>query len=172
MIAFLVALLLGTGPPPSAGSELIFHGWSPDSRLVAYTRLRGGKDRSDQRVHRFVKDGEFAGFGRKVGADVATYARDRGYVTTPLPRRQTGRTSFELQAGGRVLTLVFDVGAAVSWRLLDGPELVARHTFDRIYIGFEPELYPAPDASQGVLVMHLDTGWETDAAIFPVRLPR
>jgi len=69
-----------------------------------------------------------------------------------------------------VFTLTLDVAAQVSWRLSrDGVEL-AHHTFDRIYLAFDPQLYPAPDASQAVLVMHLDTGWEMDAAIFPFSL--
>jgi hypothetical protein len=51
-----------------------------------------------------------------------------------------------------------------------GERLVAEHSFDRIYVSFDAELYPSPDGRQAVLVMHLDSGWEIDAAIYPVPL--
>ena len=93
MLAWLaIAVMLGAAPRPSKGSELTFHGWSPDSRLVAYTRHRAGKARDDQRVHRFVEHGEFTGFGRKVGADVERYARLKRYVVAPLARRELVHT--------------------------------------------------------------------------------
>jgi len=166
--------------PPARGSSLTFHGWSADSRLIAYTRTRigrGAKPRrqgagheNEQRMHRFVGDGRFAGFGRMVGGDVARYALENGYVATPAPRRQVGEMAFELGLGAEILTLRIGLGRAQTWRLTRGETMLAEHTFDRIYVGFDVELYPSPDGEQAVLVMHLDTGWEIDAAIFPVSL--
>jgi len=170
----LVCVLLGAAAqapsPAEPGSRLTFLGWSPDSRLVAYTRERGGRAATTQRMHRFVRDGAFAGFGRMVGGDVGAYAREHGYVASPAARRSETARRWQMQVGERLFTLAFEIGREVRWTFGEGERVLARHTFDRIYIGFEPELYPSPDGRQGVLVMHLDTGWQIDAAIFPVPL--
>ena len=161
-----------TLPERAIGSRLVLHGWSKDSRLVAYTRhrLEGPSQQVEQRMHRFVKAGAFTGFGRMVGGDVARYAFDRGYVTSSLPIRKVTPTRFESHGDAPTLTLVFDVGEAHGWKLfVDGIERAA-HRFDRIYVGFEVEVSPSPDGRQAVVVMHLDTGWEIDAAIFAVSL--
>ncbi len=121
-------------------------------------------------MHRFVEDGRFTGFGRMVGGDVARYALDHGYVATPAPRRKVGEMAFEIGLGAEILTLRVGLGRAQTWRLTRGETTYAEHAFDRIYVGFDVELYPSPDGRQAVLVMHLDTGWEIDAAIFPVSL--
>jgi hypothetical protein len=171
-----LAAMSAEARPPERGSSLTFHGWSPDSRLVAYTRARIGRGgrrgerASEQRMHRFVKGGRFAGFGRMVGGDVLRYAEEHGYVAAAAPRRQVGEMRYELALGREVLALAIGVERTQTWRLTRGEERLGQHTFDRIYVGFEFELYPSPDGTQAVLVMHLDTGWETDAAIFPVSL--
>lgn len=166
--------------PPARGSSLTFHGWSADSRLIAYTRTRSGRGsrprrdkdagRGEQRMHRFVEGGRFAGFGRMVGGDVARYALENGYVATPAPHRRVAEMAFELSLGVEILALKIGLGRAQTWRLTRAGVILAEHTFDRIYVGFDVELYPSPDGKQAVLVMHLDTGWEIDAAIFPVSL--
>lgn len=152
------------------GSELRFFGWSRDSRLIAYTRQRIGRARPDQRMHRFVEDGSFAGFGKMVGGDVARYAQERGYVARALPVSRPSESRFSWTLDGDPLVLSVEVGQGQTWRLVRGDLLLAEHTFDRIYVDLDVALYPAPDATQAVLVMHLDTGWEVDAAIFPVSL--
>lgn len=157
--------------PSRRGSALYFYGWSRDSRLIAYTRLRVGRTRPDQRMQRYVEDGEFAGFGKMVGGDVERYARERGYVVVASESRRLSETSFEFAGVGDVpLQLGLEVGRAQSWVLTRGGKRLAEHTFDRIYVGFDAQLFPSPDGTQAVLVMHLDTGWEIDAAIFPVSL--
>lgn len=156
--------------PSQRGSALYFFGWSRDSRLIAYTRQRVGRTRPDQRMHRFVEGGAFAGFGKMVGGDVERYALERGYVVVASPRERPSETRFEFRAGGAPLVLEMQVGHAQSWRLSLAGKTLAEHTFDRIYVDFDVSLFPSPDGAQGVLVMHLDTGWEIDAAIFPVPL--
>ncbi|MFO0746809.1 MAG: hypothetical protein U1F43_14220 [Myxococcota bacterium] len=205
VLASLMLLALAAAPAPapgapavpeaprSSGSELEFHGWSPDSRLVAYTRHRAakvGSARTDQHVQRFVTAGAFAGFGRMVGGDVSAYARAHGYVVAPAPRRplpkarcltgpeaaspaDAARASghcWEIRLGARELVLAFDVADGIGWRITEGDVELARHAFDRIYVGFDPELYPSPDGRQAVLVVHLDSGWDTDAAVYPLSL--
>lgn len=157
-------------PPSARGSAIDFHGWSRDSRLVAYTRRRIGRTRPDQRMQRFVESGEFTGFGRMVGGDVATYARERGYVAAAAPKSRRSESEVVFQVGEERLVLTIEVGRSQVWRLARGQQVLAEHAFDRIYVGFEAELHPSPDRTQAVLVMHLDTGWEIDAAIFPVSL--
>jgi len=173
-LAFGVWLALLVMPavaaPPAARSRLVFLGWSPDSQLVAYTRERPGRGQALQRMHRFVRGGAFDGFGRMVGGDVVTYARERGYTAEPAPRRVEDASRWVFRVGARELALEMLVGRQVSWVLRDGERELGRHTFDRIYLGCEPELYPSPNEAQAVMVMHLDTGWEIDAAIFPVAL--
>jgi len=190
LAALCVALVAGSttgmaappGSPPAdkpappvvrAGSEIVFHGWSRDSGYVAYTRFRRGKgpaDKEQQRLHRQVRDGRFEGFGTMVGGDVATHAQKHGYRVDPLPWRRTSETSLELSLGAAHLELEFDVGRHHGWRLLHDGVVLAEHRFDRIYVGFRAELFMSPDRSQGVVVMHLDSGWDIDAAAFPVDL--
>lgn len=173
MIIFAAAITMSSSvaaEPPRSGSHIIFHGWSPDSRLVAYTRERYGRGAGPQRMQRFVLDGVFAGFGRMVGGDVETYARERKYVVTPAARRQDDATTWIFRVAERDLVFEIEVGAEQHWSLGDGERELARHAFDRIYVGFDPALYVSPDGQQAVLVMHLDAGWEIDAAIYPVRL--
>jgi len=160
----------GAPLPSKRGSALVFHGWSPDSRLIAYTRQRLGRARRDQRMQRFVAHGRFTGFGAQVGGDVARRAQERGYVAIPAPRRRPSEDLIEFDQGQGTLELTLRVSRAQRWELRRQGVLLAEHTFDRIYVDFDAELFPAPDGSQAVLVMHLDTGWEVDAAIFPVSL--
>lgn len=158
---------------PRRGSEIRFHGWSPESSFVAYTRVRHSRARRPgpaevKRLHRRVRDGRFDGFGSMVGGDVEAHARRRGYVVIALPQRRLSDTLVELVDGERSFRLELDVGRDHGWRLREGDALIAEHRFDRIYVGFEAELFVSPDRSQGLLVMHLDTGWEVDAAAYPV----
>ena len=163
-------------PAPAAvrrGSEIVFHGWSRDSKYVAYTRHRfiaRPRHTEFQRMHRQVLGGQFTGFGTKVGGDVELHAQRSGYVATPLPWRRTSETSLELQLGARVLQLELDVGRNHGWRLREGEHILAEHRFDRIYVGFRAELFPSPDSRQAIVVMHLDSGWDVDAAAWPVAL--
>lgn len=155
------------------GSEIIFHGWSRDSKYVAYTRHRfiaRPEHTERQRMHRQVLGGAFTGFGTKVGGDVELHAQRSGYVVTPLPWRRTSETTLELRFGERVLHLELDVGRNHGWRLRDGERIIANHRFDRIYVGFRAELYPSPDGRQAIVVMHLDSGWDIDAAAWPIEL--
>ena len=180
--AFLVILCVATpttaAPPrPSEtvrrGSEIVFHGWSHDSKYVAYTRLRFGPKATvleRQRMHRQVRGGDFTGFGKMVGGDVEGHARRSGYVATPLPWRRLSETALELVWGQRRLLLELDVGREHGWRLWHDRRLLASHRFDRIYVGFHAEMYPSPNGRQAIVVMHLESGWDVDAAAFPVDL--
>jgi hypothetical protein len=231
----VVTLFAGSLAPAGARSEpaaaargaqwLDFHGWSPDSRYIAYTRHHptgsgpeeeAPGERTDeggwteQRMHRKVVDGELKGFGRKVGKDVAAHARAAGYVNRPLAREATGPGAFvfrpepterteateaglppdepgaepderpdepgaepdERPVSARPLTLEVEVGRGLGFRVARGDRVLFRHAFDRLYIGFEPAIYPSPNGCQALLVFHLDTGWEVDAAIFTFPLVR
>lgn len=155
------------------GSEIVFHGWSRDSKYVAYTRHRfivRPEHIERQRMHRQVLGGAFTGFGTKVGGDVELHAQRSGYVVAPLPWRRTSETALELRFGERLLHLEMDVGRNHGWRLREGERIIANHRFDRIYVGFRAELYPSPDGRQAIVVMHLDSGWDIDAAAWPVEL--
>lgn len=181
----LVAPIAGVAaaPAPRYGSELVFHGWSTDSRYIAYTRTRRrppprkGADTPPpdvQRMHRQVLRGAFAGFGSQVGGDVAGWARTHGYTAAdPMPRDRVGpRETLFVLPGPRELTLELTVGDRVGWALREGDEPIAEHVFDAIYVDSDAELFVAPDRSQAVLVMHLSTGWVVDSAIYPVALER
>lgn len=162
-----------TSPVVRRGSEIVFHGWSRDSKYVAYTRHRfiaRPEHIERQRMHRQVLGGAFTGFGTKVGGDVELHAQRSRYVVAPLPWRRTSETSLELRFGERLFHLELDVGRNHGWRLREGERIMAHHRFDRIYVGFRAELYPSPDGRQAIVVMHLDSGWDIDAAAWPVEL--
>lgn len=176
--ALVVLLVLGTfGRPEAAHAEMprrtstiTFYGWSKDSRWVAYTRFRGGRQRPDEPMHRLVEGGTFRGFGEHVGGDVAAYAARRGYVLRTMAKEVLDPSRIRFRDGALALVVTFEVGKAIGWRLTrDGVEL-ARHAFDRPYLAFDVDVFPSPDGRQAVLVMALDTGWEVDAAAFPVPL--
>lgn len=155
------------------GSEIAFHGWSRDSKYVAYTRTRFGPQATvleRQRLHRQVRAGDFTGFGKMVGGDVEAHARRSSYVATPLPSRRLSETALELMWGRRPLLLELDIGREHGWRLWHQQRLLASHRFDRIYVGFRADIYPSPNGRQAIVVMHLDSGWDIDAAAFPVDL--
>lgn len=159
--------------PKRRGSEIRFFGWSPDSKYVAYLRLkfprRGGQPEL-QRMHRQVLGGEFTGFGTMVGGDVESHARRAHYVATPLPWRRISENRLELALADRLLYFDLDVGREHGWRLTHEGRVLASHRFDRIYVGFQAEVYPSPDGRQAIIVMHLDSGWDIDAAAYPVDL--
>jgi len=157
-------------PSSTRGSWIDFHGWSRNGRFLAYTRRRLGRTRPDQRMHRLVEGGQFAGFGTMVGGDVEAFAREHGYVVVHTPKRRVDESRIVYRLGESSFTLEFQVGHAQKWRLMRGERVLAEHVFDRIYVGYEADLFPTPDERQAVLVMHLDTGWEIDAAIFPLAL--
>ena len=174
LVTLLVAALtvlapVGVSAAPR-GSRLEFYGWSRDSRWVAYARRALGRPGKDQRMHRLVRDGAFGGFGREVGGDVQGFALAHHYVVAPAAQRRVDPLTFELAVGEASLTLKIEPGEKLGWRLVREGRTVASHTFDSLYVDFAVELYPAPDAAQGILVMHLDTGWQVDAAVFPVPL--
>lgn len=165
--------------PSGKGSRIAFHGWSPDSRYVAYTRIRnrpppkrGGKPVVDrQRRHRRIVDGDFAGFGSASGGNVSKHARTKGYLVRAFPARSLTDHTIAFDAGDRLLTMAVSAeDEHIAWSLRDRDIEIARHFFDALYVSVEVDLYPAPDGTQGVVIMHLDTGWVTDAAIYPVRL--
>jgi hypothetical protein len=180
--------VLVPGPAAEADREtqrLAFHGWSPDSRYIAYTRYHppgrrpegAGDDSPDadgwtlQRMHRKVSDGDLKGFGRMVGKDVAAHAAAAGYVVRPMPREAVGEGVFHF-AGDPPMTLEIEVGRQLGFHVKRGARTIFRHVFDRLYVAFEPSIYPSPNGCQALLVFHLDTGWEVDAAIFTFPLVR
>ncbi|MGM0578989.1 MAG: hypothetical protein ACQEXJ_24925 [Myxococcota bacterium] len=163
--------------PPGWGTRITMHGWSPDGEHVAYTRTRvvPGQDdepeRDERGVHWHVVDGQFAETGPTFGADLARWAERHDYRLEALQRKRRGERRFWFTGPEGVYELVIDVGKRLVWELrFDGRALV-RRAFDKVYVGIEPQLYPSPDRDQAVLVMHLDTGFVVDGAVFPVDLP-
>ena len=171
----------------SLAQRLDFHGWSPDSRYVAYTRHyplapgrepreadgEGGDTAADgskiQRMHRKVRAGDIVGFGRMVGKDVEAYAAASGYIRTEQAREVISPREFRFAASepdGQAITIAIEVGRRLAFRVRRGDKTLFRHIYDRLYVGFEPTLHPSPDGCQALLVFHLDAGWEVDAAIF------
>jgi hypothetical protein len=173
-LLFALAVLGGPGAAraemPRRASTITVHGWSTDSRWVAYTRFRGGRERPDERMHRRVEGGAFRGFGEHVGGDVAAYATRRGYVVRTMTKEVLDASRIRFRDGAREFVVTFAVGKAIGWRLTRDGVALAHHAFDRPYLAFDVDAFPSPDGRQALLVMALDTGWEVDAAAFPVAL--
>lgn len=179
-----LAVVAGAQPPAPgvsrAGTTVEFHGWSPDSQFVAYTRTkrtstrpRQGKMRLNRRSHhRRVKDGRFQGTG-PVSPDqhIPRYAERKGYVVADLERLEVSDTETWFVALEGTYKLRFVVGEAVAWELSFEGELIERRAFDSIYVKCEARIYPSPDRRHLLLVMHLDRGWTTEAAVYPMVLP-
>jgi len=165
---------------PKAGTAAEFHGWSPDSQYVAYTRSRrtaARNNRSRPRLsrrshHRRVKGGRFQGTG-PVSPDqhIPRYAERKGYIVPGLQRLEVSDTETWFVALEGTYKLLLTVGETLAWELRFEDELIERRTFDSIYVECNASLYPSPDRRQAILVMHLDRGWHTDAAVYPLVLP-
>jgi hypothetical protein len=165
---------------PRSGTVVEFHGWSPDSQYVAYTRSRRaatrpghGKPRISRRSHhRRVKDGRFQGTG-PVAPDqhIPRYAERKGYVVPALERMEVSDTETWFVALEGTYKLQLTVGETLVWELSFEGELIERRSFDTIYVKCIASLYPAPDRRHALLVMHLDRGWNTEAAVYPLTSP-
>lgn len=179
LLVWALGVALGgpTGAPgparaemPRRTSAITFHGWSKDSLWVAYTRDRSGRGRPDERMHRRVQHGAFTGFGEHVGGDVAAYAARRGYVVRSMNKEFVGSDRVQFRDGELAFVVVFEIGKDVGFRVIQNDGVCAAHAFDRPYLAFDVDAFPSPDGRQALLVMGLDTGWEIDAAAFPISL--
>ncbi|MDP6945456.1 MAG: hypothetical protein QF464_15010 [Myxococcota bacterium] len=168
------------GEPVRSGTVIEFHGWSPDSQFVAYTRTRrtlAGKKKGKVRLgrrslHRRVKDGRFQGTG-PVASDVHVprYAERRGYITPELDRLEVNDNETWFVALEGTYKLRLSIGEVLAWELSFEDEVIERRAFDTIYVRCDARIYPSPDRSAAVLVMHLDRGWTVDGAVYPLSLP-
>lgn len=173
-------------PPPTDrtvssewGTRLRFHGWSPDSQFVAYTRTRrlrptraGAEPKVTVRdAHKKVVAGALRGGAPRHGKDLAVWAHQNGYVADGVERSvlDDRRTWFVAPEGVYEFRLVIE--ESLVWELLFEGEVVSRRAFDMLYVAVEPKLFVAPDRRHAVLVMHLDSGWLVDAAAYPLVLP-
>ncbi len=164
--------------PVNQGTTIEFHGWSPDSQYIAYTRTRRtkakkGKAKMTRRSHhRRVREGRFKGTGPIAkGQHIPRYAERRGYIRPELDRLEVSDNETWYVALEGTYKLKLTVGEVLSWELLFADEVVERRTFDTIYVSCDARLYPSPDRSHLLLVMHLDKGWTVDGAVYPIRLP-
>lgn len=168
------------GTSSRVGTVVEFHGWSPDSQYVAYTRSRRavarpgrGKSRLSRRSHhRRVKAGRFQGTG-PIAADqhIPRYAERKGYVVPALQVLEVSDTETWFVALEGTYKLQLTVGETLVWELSFEEEVIERRAFDSIYVRCDAKLYPAPDRRHALLVMHLDRGWSTEAAVYPVTMP-
>jgi len=164
----------------SNGTSIEFHGWSPDSQYIAYTRTRRtvtrrgkGKSRLKRRSHhRRVKRGRFSGTG-PIGPKqhIPRYAERRGYITPELDRLEVSDTETWYVALEGTYKLRLSIGDVLSWELVFEDQVIERREFDTIYVSCDARIYPSPDRRHAILVMHLDRGWNVDGAVYPVTLP-
>ena len=166
------------GSQPRYGSTLTFHGWSANSRFVAYTRVRhqadphapDGERREVQRMHRQVRRGVFVGFGSWVGGEVEALAQEHGYAAVKAPRERISDDLTRFRVGDAVFDVAWRVGDRVGWELRRGDTVLGAGAFDTPYLAGEFTLFPSPDGEQALLVARLDAGWVIDTAVFPVPL--
>ena len=168
--------------PQRVGTTVVFHGWSPDGRYVAYTRVqrpaaparrgsRAGKPRVRE-IHRRIVDGRLAESGPAFGQDIASYAREHGYRPGGRPgvALDDRLVRFDVPEGSYVFDV--QVGDKMYWELSFEGDVIVRRAFDQLYVDVQPELYPSPDRRQAIVVLHLDRGWAMEAAVYPVELPQ
>jgi hypothetical protein len=165
---------------PVDGTSVEFHGWSPDSQYVAYTRTRRTVARRGRRKarltrrshHRRVKGGRFSGTG-PIGPKehVPRYAERRGYITPELDRLEVSDTETWYVALEGTYKLRLSVGDVLTWELVFEDQVIERREFDTIYVSCDARIYPSPDRRHVIVVMHLNRGWNIDGAVYPVTLP-
>ena len=180
LIADLSGHDLASATSAVGGTSVEFHGWSPDSQYVAYTRTRRtvvrkgrGKPRLKRRSHhRRVKAGRFSGTG-PVGPKqhIPRYAERRGYITPELDRLEISDTETWYVALEGTYKLRLSVGDVLAWELVFEDQVIERREFDSIYVSCDARIYPSPDRRHAILVMHLNRGWHVDGAVYPVSLP-
>ena len=163
-----------------SGTRVEFHGWSPDSQYVAYTRSKRSvnpRSKAKTRIkrrshHRRVEAGRFRGTGPvPKDAHIPRFAERKGYITPQLDRLEVSDTETWYVAIEGTYKLRLSVGDVLSWELLFEDQVIERRAFDTIYVSCEARLYPSPNREHAILVMHLDRGWKIDGAVYPLTLP-
>lgn len=162
------------------GTSIEFHGWSPDSEFVAYTRVKhyrseSGKDGPPQLVrrslHRRVKRGRFRGTGPIGDEHIPRLAERKGYRVELFERLRIDDTETWFIAPEGTYKLRLSVGKSLIWELSFEDEVVVRRAFDTPYVEHDVHLYPSPDRRSLIVLMHLSTGWTVHGAVYPLALP-
>lgn len=171
-----------TKPPTSAlkpGTHIEFHGWSPDSRSIAYTRLTRTQRRPGARIRtkvsprlRRVQAGKLVG-SASIKRRLAVWAKKRRYVVEePVAESisEDGRVrDYRFPEGPYRFEIV--VADVVEWRLSFRGEVFHRQPFSELYVDATVALRPSPDRAALLVVLHLDTGWTTHGAVYTLPLP-
>ena len=161
------------------GTAIVFLGWSPDSKYVAYTwtqtrraRKPGKKPRVVQRrLNRRVWKQRLSTYGPASGRDVAAYAKRHNYVVAALPRiaRAKSYWTFKAPEGRYVFRLI--AGKKLHWELSFKGKKIAGAPCDALYVDVTPTLYPAPDNRTMLIHLHQNTGWGWEDALALAKLP-
>ena len=162
------------------GTRVTVHGWSSDGRYLAYSRQKTRMKRQGGKavprvvtthVHRRLKSGRFDGRGPKIRGDASKYAVKRGYVREAPIGYQLDSRLFRFDAPEGSYMVDIRVDDQLGWELsLDGKRL-EKKLFNDLYVAAQVQVYPSPTRTSVLVVMHLDTGWRVDAAVYLVPLP-
>ncbi|MEE2779336.1 MAG: hypothetical protein VYE15_02350 [Myxococcota bacterium] len=179
IMLFTVAGIAAPAADGSLGTELSFHGWSPDSTYVAYTRVRSSRDPRNRRAtrtterhaHRRVAEGQLQPFGTRFGKDAGRFARKHGYLAEPAPL--VSQTAYErrYETPEGVYVFRLRVGEDLGWELTWQGQVLMERSFDTLYVDVKAELYPSPDRRHIALVLHLNNGWMVDGGFYVAELP-
>lgn len=160
------------------GERLIFRGWSPDDRYVAYTldrvkrpRGKAGADRVRVRhLSRRVYRGHLASLGPVQGKRLLRLVRRAAYQTHRLATTQLSKNVWRVETPGGPATVRFEAKKEVTWSLSSSEGVLALGKFPKPYVRFEPQAFLSPSGEQILLVMHVNTGWYQDVFLEAARL--
>ena len=164
------------------GTRLTFHGWSADAKYIAYTRRRVTPAKNKalapevllKNMHHRVRRCALSGGGPRPKTsehDFGQWVRGLGYQAEARRGVSIDEGLFQFDTPEGRYMLDIQVGPKIAWEFSFEGERIVRRPFHGLYVDFEVSLYPAPDRSCAVLVVHLNTGWRIDAAVYPVPLP-
>jgi hypothetical protein len=170
-------------PADSQGdaTRIEFHGWSPDSEFVAYTRTKQRRVEDPKKskpqltrrsLHRRVKRGRFKGTGPIGDEHIPRLAERKGYVVEQLERLRVDDEETWYIAPEGTYKLRLSVDKSLVWELSFADEVIVRRAFDTPYVDHDVRLYPSPDRRSVLVIMHLSTGWSLHGAVYPLALPR
>lgn len=161
------------------GTRVVFHGWSPDGRFVAYTRVKTLRPRragqpprvSTRPSHRKVAGDRLTAGAPAFGRDLAAWSRAHQYRDEPAARSRVDDRTTTFTAPEGAYEFRVEVADRLYWELTYQGASLVRRPFDTLYVAVDAHLHLAPDRAHAVLVLHLDTGWAVEAAVFPLPLP-
>ena len=159
--------------PPTYGTVISFHGWSPNSNFVAYTWVQTQRPKPPRkkptiirrRLNRRIWKGRLSTYGPASGRNVVAYAKRKKYEVKQLLRQNDGPNAWRFTSAQGTYRFKVVAGKKLRWELYLNETLVGKETCKALYVDILPTLYPSPNGRSVLIHLRQNTGWRWDDAI-------